>query len=72
VETGGNERGREAAVGESSPPSSFSSSSPSDTSRNAPPRQLTCAGCFREVAMRLEEDEPAGTQNTAGFVQHRG
>jgi hypothetical protein len=22
--------------------------------------------------MRLEEDKPAGTQNTAGFVEHRG
>ena len=30
--------------------------SSSNTSRNAPPRQLTHAGCFREVAWRLEEE----------------
>jgi len=35
------------------------------TSRDALPHQLTCAGCFGEVAMRLDEDEPVGTQNTS-------
>jgi hypothetical protein len=48
------------AAGKSSP-SLSSSSSPSDTSRNAAPCQLMCVGCFREVAMRLEEDKPMGT-----------
>ena len=46
-----------------------SSSSPSDTLKNVLPHQLTCAGCFHEVAMRLEEDKPMGIERT---VQHRG
>ena len=28
------------------------------------PHQLTCAGCFHKVAMRLEEDKPAGIEHT--------